>query len=359
MAGGQSDGQPGGRPEDRSQGHADGYTGGLSGGEWWRVDGPWRVIGAATPPEEASDEASDEPQGGDGGDGVYVVDPAEFAAPGPVRPGPVRPGPSLAKPVPPSRSTESRSVAGPAQPAGPPAPEVPVQQSRSIFRKRSVAAPPVLPPMPEQPPAWLIAPVSPGPVLPRATAADYPGWDSVQIAFPPDDTEPAEAAEPPEEVAAVEPPAARSRWIPVQRRPGIAPVTAAADVVDAQPLPSRGFLAGRRPSPLLLLSAAVLVGGSVTGLILVMLAGWVLGYLSQQLGELTKRFAVIGIPLITMTVSAFWFWGRSTGRWGEPLAKGAPMTHAVFTSTPGVLRLAAVLSALFLFVVAMRRRSQA
>ncbi|WP_051966761.1 hypothetical protein [Kitasatospora mediocidica] len=328
MAGGQSDGRPGGRPEDRAQGQADdGYTGGLSGGEWWRVDGPWRVIGAAASGgPDADPEAGPGPAGAADGDGVYVANQPEPT-----------PRPAV---------------------AGPPVPEVPVPQSRSIFRKRSVPAPPVLPPMPEQPPAWLIAPLSPGPVLPNVTAGDYPGWDSVQIAFPPDDTETTPSAEPEEEPAAVEPPATRSRWIPLQRSPGSAPVSGPAEVVDAQALPSRRFLSGRRPSPLLLLSAVVLVGGSVTGLILVMLAGWVLGYLSQQLGELTKRFAVLGIPLITMTVSTLWFWGRTTGRWGAPLAKGNAMSHAVFASAPGVLRLAAVLSAAFLLLVAMRRRSK-
>ncbi|MDH6112278.1 hypothetical protein P3T36_003690 [Kitasatospora sp. MAP12-15] len=312
MAGGQSDGQPEGRP--------DGLTGGLSGGEWWRVDGPWRVFGDAVPPQEAPVEAPDD-------DGVYVADAPPVA--GSALP---RSGPTLAKPL------------------APPGPEIPRERSRSIFHKRPVPAPPGLPPTPEEAPAaWLIAPASPGPVLPP-TVADFPGWDAVHIEFPPDDTEPPEPPAPVEELAPPVPADTRSRWIPRQRRS-----RAAAE--PAAQLP-RGLLAGRRPSPLLLLSAAVLVGGSVTGLVLVMLAGWVLGYLSKRLGELTKRFAVLGIPLLTMTGSALWFWGRSQGRWGAPLGKGAPLTHAVFSSTPGVLRLAAVLSALFLLTIALRRRRE-
>ncbi|MGF1430884.1 hypothetical protein ACQRUO_30855, partial [Kitasatospora sp. LaBMicrA B282] len=52
MAGGQAGERPG-----------EGLTGGLSGGEWWRVEGPWRVLGAV--PESAGDE-----------DGVYLSGPA-------------------------------------------------------------------------------------------------------------------------------------------------------------------------------------------------------------------------------------------------------------------------------------------
>lgn len=322
MAGGQSDGQPQGQPE--------GLTGGLSGGEWWRVDGPWRVLGEAAPQAEGADEAAD-------GDGVYVAEPAPPAAPALPRT-----GPTLAKQAPQAPAGE--------RPAGP---EVPLPRPRSIFHKRPAPGPA---PTPEEeaeeaPAAWLIAPASPGPVL-TPTSGDFPGWDAVHIEFPPDDTllpapaEPVEAAPPPA------PPQTRSRRFPFGRR------TPAPEPVP-QVAPARGLLSGRRPSPLLLLSAAVLVGGSVTGLILVMLAGWVLGYLSQRLGEFAKRFAVLGIPLLTMTGSALWYWGRTQGRWGPPLAKGAALTHAVFTSTPGVLRLAAVLSAVFLLWVALRRRPAA
>ncbi|MGF1425243.1 hypothetical protein ACQRUO_01880, partial [Kitasatospora sp. LaBMicrA B282] len=187
------------------------------------------------------------------------------------------------------------------------------------------------------PAAWLIAPASPGPMRPP-TAADFPGWDSVVIDFPPDDTESAAERAVPEPRAAVE------------------AAEAEPDQAAGAAQPKRSLLAGRRPSPLLLLSSGVLVGGAVSGVVLVLLAGWGLAYLSAKLGDLTKKFAVFGIPLLTMSVSTFWFWGRTEGRWGSPLAKGAPMTHAAWSAAPGVLRVAGVLSAVFLLLVAMKRR---
>ncbi|MFI9275087.1 hypothetical protein ACIGXM_30895 [Kitasatospora sp. NPDC052896] len=303
MAGGQSDG----RPEERSGG----LTGGLSGGEWWRADG-------AADPE---------------GDGVYVAEP--------------EPEPAV-----------HRSVPSPG-PAGPPAPEVPAPGPRapvgagagsdrqpSFFRRRRpVEEPPAESKSPAGPPAaWPIAPAAPGPVRPP-TVADFPGWDEVTIEFPPDDTVPAEPESP-------------AGTVPAPRRSpedGDDVAEPAGPAAPAGPGLTRSLLAGRRPSPLLLLAAGVLVGGAVSGVILVMLAGWGLAYLSARMGDLVKKFAVLGIPLITMSASSLWFWGRTEGRWGDPLAKGAPMTHAALQAAPGVLRLAAVLSALFLLGVTMRR----
>ncbi|MCX4747337.1 hypothetical protein OG455_17720 [Kitasatospora sp. NBC_01287] len=323
MAGGQADERPG-----------EALTGGLSGGEWWRVDGPWRVLGTA--PESA----------GVAEDGVYVTPP---------------PAGPTAVPAPPTEPPVVRRPAqGGATPAGP---EVPVPPARRpVFRKGapSAQAGPGEPPGAAvedggTPAAWLIAPAAPGP-LRAPTAADFPGWDSVVIEFPPDDT------------AAAEPPA-EERVIPGQRgRAEPQPADGEADPAAGQragqgagraagQAGAKGsFLAGRRPSPLLLLAAGVLVGGAVSGVILVLLAGWGLAYLSARLGALAKKFVVFGIPLITMSASTLWFWGRAQGRWGDPLSKGAPMTHAAYAAAPGVLRLAAVLSALFLLAVALKRR---
>ncbi|MFE0459015.1 hypothetical protein ACFW1A_07090 [Kitasatospora sp. NPDC058965] len=256
-----------------------GLSGGLSGGEWWRVDGPWRVMGRATGSADEADDGVD--------DGVYAAG------------GPQVPAPSAPVDAPPPAA-----AAAPAQ---------------------------------ETTPAWLIAPATPGSGR-MPTLDDFPGWSEVRIEFPPDDTVPAEEAAKP---------------VPEQRAGEVA-------VVEEEPAAEpaaggRGLLAGRRPSPLLLLAAAVLVGGAVSGLILVLLAGWGLAYLSARLGDLVKKFVVFGIPLITMSASSLWFWGRSEGRWGEPLAKNAT-GHAVFAAAPGVLRLAAVLSALLLLAIALRRR---
>ncbi|MEY9948747.1 hypothetical protein [Kitasatospora sp. GAS1066B] len=322
MAGEQADERPG-----------EAMKGGLSGGEWWRVDGPWRVLDSAPQPGEA--DARD-------GDDVYLADPP-----------PEPPVVHRTRQASPQQSGWPRGR----RPA-PSGPEVPVPgASRSFFRRSaergspehgSAEAEPAQPAAAVEdggtPAAWLIAPAAPGALRPP-TSADFPGWDSVVIEFPPDDTE---AAEPPGE----------QRPIPEQRgKGGEQPAEGELEPTAGQEaLPKGSFLAGRRPSPLLLLAAAVLVGGAVSGVILVLLAGWGLAYLSARLGDLTKKFVVFGIPLISMSASTLWFWGRAQGRWGGALGKGAPMTHAAFAAAPGVLRVAGVLSALFVLAVAMKRR---
>ncbi|MCC9306672.1 hypothetical protein LN042_06040 [Kitasatospora sp. RB6PN24] len=209
------------------------------------------------------------------------------------------------------------------------------------------------PAVPERPGTPPSVPVPSVPVPPGAgrafTAADFPGWDAVTIDFPfEDDPEDADG-----------PGAGTKKLIPSQRTGAAAEEAAAGDGSDAQEPAAarqRSFLAGRRPSPLLLLAALVLVGGAVTGLFLVLLIGWGLVYLSKALGDLTKKFAVFGIPLVTMSTSTLWYWGRAQGNWGAPLASGSPMTHAAMMAAPAVLRIAAVGTALFVTAIAMRRR---
>ncbi|MFC5640672.1 hypothetical protein ACFPZF_04795, partial [Kitasatospora cinereorecta] len=119
-----------------------------------------------------------------------------------------------------------------------------------------------------------------------------------------------------------------------------------------------GLLAGRRPAPLLLVGALALLAGAATGSLLAMLGGWGAVYLSRGLSDLTKKFAALGIPLATMTASAVWMWGRSQGRWGTALAAGGSAGQATWTAAPGVLRIAAVLSAGFVLALTLRRRAQ-
>ncbi|MEV7782330.1 hypothetical protein [Kitasatospora sp. NPDC088351] len=122
--------------------------------------------------------------------------------------------------------------------------------------------------------------------------------------------------------------------------------------------PRQSVLAGRRPSPLLLLSSVTLVGGAVVGLVPALLVGWALGYLSRQLTDFTRKFAILGIPLITMSATTVWFWGRAQGRWGEALQPGEQVGQVTWSAAPGALRVAAVLSALFLLGVTMRRAAR-
>ncbi|MER5865773.1 hypothetical protein [Kitasatospora sp. NPDC002040] len=229
----------------------------MADGEWWRVDGPWRVLGRK--PEGAAVEGA-------------AAEPVESVY----------------------------------------APEVPVTQ-------------------PETPPegAWLIARAAPSGPL---TAADFPGWDSIVFEFP--------VAEP--EPAVLE--------LPEQR-------TDEPEAVEQVPAgPGRTFLTGRRPSALVLLAVAVLLGGAVTGQLLALLAGWGLAYVAPRLGDLTRKFAVLVVPLGTVTATAVWQWGRAQGRWGSPAGPADQLGQQVWDGAPGALRLAAVLSSVFLLVVTLRRR---
>ncbi|WP_405005140.1 hypothetical protein OHV13_13665 [Kitasatospora purpeofusca] len=113
---------------------------------------------------------------------------------------------------------------------------------------------------------------------------------------------------------------------------------------------------GRRPSPLLLLSAAVLIGGAVTGQLIAMLIGWALGYLSRQLSDFMRKLAVFGIPLMVISGSSLFYWGRAQGRWGVAPPPGEQGSHAMWEAAPGVLRVAAVLSAVLLLLMSLRRK---
>ncbi|MFB7945068.1 hypothetical protein ACFC6L_09110 [Kitasatospora phosalacinea] len=194
--------------------------------------------------------------------------------------------------------------------------------------------------------------------------AGQPGWTVTYDDLP--EPEPAPAPEPepepepePGPEAAPEPAAA-----PGQERPGLGrtvlavllgrPKTAPG---AAAPAPAPAAAGGaRKPAPLLLLGAALLLGGAATGTLLVMLLGWAAAYLSQGWTDLMKKFAVLGIPLITVTGLTVWNWGREKGRWGTPLSPGTDAGAVTWAAAPGVLRVAAVLTALFVLAVALRRR---
>ncbi|MFD4654517.1 hypothetical protein ACFWP2_02685 [Kitasatospora sp. NPDC058444] len=114
----------------------------------------------------------------------------------------------------------------------------------------------------------------------------------------------------------------------------------------------------RKPSPLLLLSCALLVGGAVSGFLPAMLAGWGLGYLSRQLSDLARKFVILGIPLVTMSATTLYSMrqAKQAGGQGGGLQSGSPLGQISWSSAPNVLRLAAVLSAVVLLLLAMRRR---
>ncbi|MFC9324854.1 hypothetical protein [Kitasatospora sp. NPDC057015] len=283
-------------------------------GEWWRLGGPRRGDGG-----ERAPEGPEEP-----GEGVYLPPPAAVPAPAP--------------------------------PSDPPAPRVPA---------------PAPPPPSSRPSA--------GPSARRAGAqwqagGGFADWDAVHIDFSAvDDPEAASVPEPREgdrapdaadltvakdgtakggvageasgERATAAKPAGRGR---AARK--AAEKQAAKDEAASAARP--GLLAGRRPAPLLLLASALLVGGAVTRTVLVMLVGWALAYLSRGIADRSRKFAVLGIPLLAMGGLVLWFWGRGQGKWGPALQPGEQLWGAA----PGLLRLAAVLSALFLLWTTLRRR---
>ncbi|WP_316526845.1 hypothetical protein [Kitasatospora brasiliensis] len=114
----------------------------------------------------------------------------------------------------------------------------------------------------------------------------------------------------------------------------------------------------RKPSPLILLSCALLVGGAATGFFPAMLAGWGLGYLSRQISDLMRKFVILGIPLVTMSATTLLSMQRAkqSGGQGGGLQSGSPLGQISWSAAPNVLRLSAVLSAVVLLLLALRRR---
>ncbi|MFF8270684.1 hypothetical protein ACF059_25350 [Streptomyces sp. NPDC016562] len=106
--------------------------------------------------------------------------------------------------------------------------------------------------------------------------------------------------------------------------------------------------AGRpRPNAFLLLAAAVLVVGVVSGYWLVLVVGWLLPYASRGLAPAERKWAVFGPPGVVLAGAAVWLWGRMNGKWGESLAD-EQLSGALQGMGPWVLRGAAVASALYL-----------
>ncbi|MFD8611464.1 hypothetical protein [Streptomyces sp. NPDC059631] len=131
---------------------------------------------------------------------------------------------------------------------------------------------------------------------------------------------------------------------PSRRRFGLLPRRAAKETARA-----------RWSNPLLLLAAALLVGGAVTGNLFALLLGWVIAYGSRRLTPMETKWAVLGMPGLALAAGLLWLWGRGEGRWGAPIAQGQ-MNDAVGQTWPWVVRTAAVLSALFLVWRSQRRR---
>ncbi|NEA67093.1 hypothetical protein [Streptomyces sp. SID12488] len=116
------------------------------------------------------------------------------------------------------------------------------------------------------------------------------------------------------------------------------------------PLPSGGW-----SNPLLLLAAGLLVAGAVLGNLYALLVGWAIAYASRRLSQAETKWAVVYLPGVAVAAGAGWLWGRTRGRWGEPIAEGH-MNEALSQTWPWVVKGAAIVSALFLVWRSQRSR---
>ncbi|MFJ1544994.1 hypothetical protein [Streptomyces sp. NPDC088246] len=112
---------------------------------------------------------------------------------------------------------------------------------------------------------------------------------------------------------------------------------------------ARGF-----SHPFLLLAAGLLVVGAVMGSWLALAGGWLLAYSSRKLSRAEAKWAAMGLPGAVVAGALVWLWGRTEGRWGEPIPQDG-MAEALSGVWPVVVRTAAVASAVFLVWRARKR----
>ncbi|MGW4835480.1 hypothetical protein [Streptomyces globisporus] len=136
------------------------------------------------------------------------------------------------------------------------------------------------------------------------------------------------------------------RLVKLRRRK---PAPVVVEPAVAAPGPRGGFA-----HPLLLLAAALLVAGVVTGSWLPLAGGWLIAYSSRTLSRTEAKWAALGLPGVVAAGALVWVWGRMEGRWGEPIREGA-MRDVLLETWPVVVRIAAVASALYLVWRARRR----
>ncbi|MFJ3228446.1 hypothetical protein ACIPJS_34540 [Streptomyces sp. NPDC086783] len=145
---------------------------------------------------------------------------------------------------------------------------------------------------------------------------------------------------------------------PADGTPPAVPAQAPAptgETVEAAPARRRRLLprlggarpGGGRSNPLLLLAAALLVAGAALGNWIALGLGWLIAYTSRRLTPAEARWAALVLPGLAATAGLVWLWGRTEGRWGDPVAEGH-LSDAMAETWPWVVRGAAVASALYL-----------
>ncbi|MFB7463974.1 hypothetical protein ACFCZ1_10845 [Streptomyces sp. NPDC056224] len=109
-----------------------------------------------------------------------------------------------------------------------------------------------------------------------------------------------------------------------------------------------------RPNAFLMVAAAFLLAGVVTGYWLLLVVGWLLPYASRVLRPAERKWAVFGPPGVVLAGALVWLWGRMNEKWGETLAEDqvSGVLHGMW---PWLLRGAALASVLYLVWRARRR----
>ncbi|TXS55708.1 hypothetical protein [Streptomyces sp. t39] len=183
--------------------------------------------------------------------------------------------------------------------------------------------------------------IDPGPFGPGDRVAGFVGGVEVpEILRPPREEESEAAEEEPdatEGADAGDEAAVRRRW-----RPRVRLRRRAEAVPEAAPDGGRGF-----GHPMLLLGAALLLGGAVFGSLIPLAGGWLIAYGSRRLNPTQTKIALFVIPGASVAGGLLWLWGRVNGRWGEPVPEDA-MREALLGTWPWVLKGAAVATALYL-----------
>jgi hypothetical protein len=106
-------------------------------------------------------------------------------------------------------------------------------------------------------------------------------------------------------------------------------------------------------SPVLLISAALLVAGAAIGSFVPLGLGWLGAYLTRALSRTQAKIAVFGIPGAAAAGLLVWLWGRDAGKWGSRVPSGQ-LGRAILDGVPFTVRAAALASAAYLLLRARR-----
>jgi hypothetical protein len=109
-----------------------------------------------------------------------------------------------------------------------------------------------------------------------------------------------------------------------------------------------------RVGPLELLAALALIAGVVVGSWWALAVGWLIAYTTRGLTRAEAKWATLGMPGLVAAGTLVWLWGRTSGRWGQPMS-GAQLGPAIVADFPVMVKVSAVVSALFLLWRSMRR----